>query len=251
MTWAERIDAAWGTITGFTSLASRTLRQLRAMRFAAAAEQTFILANRSIFFITVVLAFTGAIMVIQACTQALRLLGDLTPIGPTFLQLVVREFGPTIVGLMVAARYGAGVGAELATMTITEQIDALRLAGATPEAHLVAPRLVAGCVGMLPLAVWGTAVAYFTGGVVAHHMFDVAWGSYWRITLTTPTDVAVGVCKALCYGVAIPLISCHAGLSARGGAPGVGQATTRAVIGASMAVLFLDLVVGATAHVLT
>lgn len=207
-------------------------------------RHAFEVGNRSLFFVAVIMAFVGAIMVIQASTQALRVIGDLSTIGPAFLQLLIREFGPTIICMMVAARVGAGMAAEIGAMTITEQIDALRLNGAEPLSYLVAPRVLGGILGTLPVVVLGSLVAHGSGGLAATQLFGVAWETYLGTQLLGPGDVALGVAKTLSYGAAIPLVACQAGLAASGGAPGVGHATTRAVIVGSISVLGLDLVIG-------
>jgi len=237
-------------IRAILALGRRAAGTLGRLEGRLAVQQAYELANRSAFFVFVVMSFTGAIMVIQACAQAERILGDLSAIGPAFLQLVVREFGPTIAALMVAARYGAGVGAEIGAMTITEQVDALRMTGARPEGYLVAPRVVGGFVGIVPIAVLGTAAAYVVGGLAGRYGFGVGWDTYFRTNLVSVGDAAIGLCKALSYGIAIPLVACHAGLRARGGAPGVGRATTYAVIVGSTAVLFLDLFIGTVGYLL-
>ncbi len=238
------------TVAGALRLLRESARAVSSLEPAEVSRQTYALANRSAFFVTVVMGFVGAIMTIQACVQAERLIGDTAGIGPAFMQLVIREFGPTIVALMVAARYGAGVAAELGAMTITEQVDALRMAGAEPPGYLVLPRLVAGLLGMVPLAVLGVGVAFLAGGVAARYGFGVPWEVFRSTRFVDPGDVAVGTAKALSYGVAVPLCAAHAGLLARGGAPGVGRATTLAVIHGSIAVLFLDLVVGTIAYLI-
>ncbi len=214
-------------------------------------RETHELANRSMLFVAVVMGLTGDIMVTQAATQAQRIVGDLGLVGPAFLQLLVREFAPVIVALMVAARYGAGVAAQIATMQVTEQVDALRLAGIDEVEHLVSPRLIAGLCGMLPVVVLGGAVAYAAGAVAAHVRFDVGWHSYFNLRGLTGADVVVGVAKAVAFGLAVPLVAAFVGMQARGGAPAVGAATTRAVVGASMAVLALDLGVGIVGYLVS
>ncbi len=209
------------------------------------------MANASLFFVVAVLGFTGEIMVLQAATQARLIIGDLTLVGPAFLQLVVSEFGPTIVALMLAARYGASVGAEIGLMAVTEQLDALRMAGTSPLRYVVRPKVLAGPLAMLALVVGGTAVAFFSGGTAATRTFGLSWDTYIGLHLTSMPDALLGLCKALAYGVAVPVVACYAGLRARGGARGVGEATTYAVIGGSIAVLALDLLIGATGYVLT
>jgi phospholipid/cholesterol/gamma-HCH transport system permease protein len=242
--------ALWRTIVGTLALGAASAASLGKLEWRLATRQAYELANRAVFFIFVVMSFVGAIMVLQAAAQAQRIVGDLSAIGPAFLQLVVREFGPTIVSLMVAARYGAGVAAELGAMTITEQVDALRMTGATPAGYLVAPRVVGGLAGNVPIVVFGTAVAFVAGGIAGRWAFGIGWETFFSTRLTSLSDVIVGLAKTAAYGVAVPLVACQAGLVARGGAPGVGRATTHAVIGASTAVLFLDLVIGTLGYLI-
>lgn len=213
-------------------------------------KEAFELANRSAFFVAVVMVCVGVIMTVQAAEQSLRMIGDLTLIGPTFLQLLVRELAPCIVALMVAARYGAGAAAEIGTMQITEQIDALRMAGAEPVRVLVAPRVLGGLIGMPALVVTTGALAYLAGGIAASTSFGVGWLTFFNARLLEMSDVVVGVVKAVAFGGAVPLVACASGLAARGGSPGVGRATTSAVIGGSLAVLLLDLVIGAVGQVI-
>jgi len=191
------------------------------------------------------MGFTGGILVIQAAFQVRRQIGDLSIVGPAFLQLMVREFGPTIVAMMVAARYGAGVSAELAAMRVSEQVDALRMSGAEAAPALVAPRVIAGLVGMLPLVIYGTLIAYVSGGFAAQAAFGVSWHSYASTGMVDAVDVVVGLAKSVAFGVAVPLVASQAGLAARGGSAGVGRATTRAVIASSLTVLALDFFLGA------
>ncbi|MDP7040116.1 MAG: ABC transporter permease [Myxococcota bacterium] len=225
-------------------------RSWRTVEWHAAIQQTHEVTNRSALLVFVVMAFTGAILIVQGGTQAQRIVGDLSPIGPAFLQLLIREFGPVITAFMIAARYGAGIAAELGSMKVTEQVDALRLAGAPPMSYLVLPRIYGGLLGMLPIIVFGSVVAYYAGAVTAFYGFGVGWDTYFSTSFVKLADVSVGVAKSLAFGIAVPLMSCDAGLNARGGAAGVGQATTRAVISSSVLVLFLDLVVGTLGYVL-
>jgi phospholipid/cholesterol/gamma-HCH transport system permease protein len=235
-------------VHGIMRLLRQTGRVLDRLERGETFRQAHALANQSIFFVVVIMGFCGAILVVQACTQAQRIIGDLTVIGPGFLQLVVREFGPTIVAFMIAARYGAGAAAELGAMQITEQIDALRMAGADPESYLVAPRIAGGVIGMLPMVILGTAVAFVGGYAGAHYGFGIGWESYFRLSMVVHGDVLIAISKSLAFGVAVPLVSCYAGLAARGGAPGVGRATTWAVIWSCLAVLLLDLLIGGVGY---
>lgn len=229
-------------------LLGAVLVRLRRIEPRELLRHAFEVGNRSLFFITVIMTFVGAIMVIQASTQAARIIGDLSTIGPGFLQLLLREFAPTIICLMVAARAGAGMAAEIGAMTITEQIDALSLSGAEPIGYVVAPRVLGGALGIVPLVIWGALVAHVSGGLAATGGFGVSWQSYLGLQLVDVSDVVLGLCKAVAFGIAVPLVACYAGLNASGGAPGVGKATTGAVIVGSLVVLVLDLVIGTVGH---
>ena len=211
-------------------------------------RQAFMLMNQSLLFVGATMAFVGAILVLLAADQLAYLISDLSMVGPVFLQLLVSEFGPTIVALLLAARYGAAVAAHIGTMAMTEQLDALRMAGANPIVYLVAPRVLAGVLCFVPMAVFGVAVAFGTGAWVASHAHGVGWDTYVNTRMTHIHDVAVGCTKALAYGVAVPTVAAFAGLRAHGGAPGVGRAATQAVIRASVAVLAIDLLVGALGY---
>ena len=210
-------------------------------------RQAFVLMNGSLLFVGATMAFVGAILVLLAADQLAFLIGDLSMVGPVFLQLLVSEFGPTMVALLLAARYGAAVAAEIGSMAMTEQLDALHMAGANPVAFLVAPRVLAGMIGFVPLAIFGVAMAFGMGAVVAYHGHGVGWDTYINLRMTHVHDVIVGVAKALAYGIAVPTVAALAGLRAQGGAPGVGRAATQAVIRASATVLVLDLLLGAMA----
>jgi phospholipid/cholesterol/gamma-HCH transport system permease protein len=238
-------------VTGDAALAlGGVLRAGTRVPWREICRQAHQMANASIFFVTVTLGFLGAVLVTQAAGQAQRIVGDLSGIGPTFLQLLVSEFGPALVGFMVAARYGAGVAAEVGAMQVTEQVDALRMAGVDLTAELIAPRVWGGLLGSLPITVYGTAVAFVAGAGVGDAAFGMGLDAYFDTRMTLPGDVLVGVLKALSFGVAVPLVATCAGLRAQGGPPGVGRATTEAVIGSSVTLLALDLVIGVCGYVL-
>jgi phospholipid/cholesterol/gamma-HCH transport system permease protein len=229
--WAMLVRAGRSTLRGRWS-------------FAEALSQTYAFTNQSLLFLVVTMGFVGMIMVFQACFQAKGLIGDMTLIGPAFLQLVIREFGPTIGGLMVATRVGAGIAAEIGSMTVTEQIDALRMNGADPIDYLVSPRVVAGTVSMVTLGIFGALIMFAVGGVTAQLAFSVPYKIFFNLGMIRPLDVFSFLNKCIVYGVAIPVVSAKAGFSARGGSEGVGSATTRAVIECSLWILGFDLVIG-------
>jgi phospholipid/cholesterol/gamma-HCH transport system permease protein len=208
------------------------------------------IGNRSLFFLTVVMGFIGMIMVYQGGAQTLRVVPDLTMLGPTYLELLVRDLAASIGALMLATRVGAGIAAEIGSMVVTEQVDALRMCAADPVDYLVKPRFLASLVMTTCLIVWGGTVALATGCVTAYAMFDVNTRTFINWTLVDAADVGTGLAKCVAYGAAVPIVSAQAGLSTYGGSEGVGSATTRAVVNSSLAVIMLNLIISATSFLL-
>lgn len=205
---------------------------------------------RSVFFVIVCLGFLGAIINLQAGFQATRIIGDASLIGGQIMPLIVRLLGPTLTGMMVATRVGTGIAAEIGSMVVTEQVDALRMNHAPPAEYLVKPRLVA-CAIMVPaLTTIGITAAFFAGMAVAAFGFDTNPATYASFDIVVPLDLAEGLLKSLAYGIAIPIIAAAAGLRARGGSEGVGEATTQAVVASSLAVIVLDFAIGGFIFVL-
>ena len=205
------------------------------------ASQMFVVGNKSVLFIAVTLGFIGMVMVYQSCLQLERITGDLSQVGPEFLKLLVQDFGPTLTALMLATRVGAGIAAEIGSMVVTEQVDALRMSGVTPIDYLVAPRFIACLVMGGVLTVFGVVIAYVAGGLTAWSSFELNPRLFFDPSRVRFFDLGLGLVKTACYGMAIPVISGFCGLRARGSSEGVGAATTAAVIGSSLAVIVLDL----------
>ncbi|MFW6369233.1 MAG: MlaE family ABC transporter permease [Myxococcota bacterium] len=201
--------------------------------------------NRSLLLVAVTLASVGMILSYHGALQAQRVLGDMSPVGPAFLQILLREFAPTIVALMVAARVGGGIAAEIATMVVTEQVDALRMNGADPVRFLVAPRFFSVIVMTVALTAFGFAVASATGALTARVLYDVPYSTFLSFSMTSPGDLITGLLKAAAYGVWLPLAAAWSGLSAGSGSEGVGRATTSGVVLGSIGVIFLSALIGA------
>jgi len=240
---------AWDEARGVARLLADTAQALLRARPPAAVvwAQAFDVGNRSVFFILVTLGFLGAILNFQTGFQAQRIFGDTSLIGAATLPILVRQLGPTLVGLMVAIRVGTGIAAEIGSMVVTEQVDALRMCGAGPVDYLVKPRVLAGLIAVPALWVIGTGAAWMAGLWVTHLAFQTNPATYVNLDLTRGADVAEGLFKAVVFGILIPVIAAHSGLQARGGSEGVGRATTQAVVSASLAVIVLDLLIGAVA----
>ncbi len=211
------------------------------------ARQMYAIGNRSLVFIIVTLGFLGMVMTYEACLQLSRITGDYSQIGQQLLRLIVSDLGPTLAGMMLATRVGAGIAAELGSMKVTEQIDALRMNGVLPIDYLIVPRFLASLVMTLALVIVGSAVMYLAGGLTAHYSFGVNPHIFFDVSALRMRHVALLLVKSLAYGAAIPIVAGFCGLRARGSSEGVGWATTAAVIGSSFAVLALDFVLSASA----
>jgi phospholipid/cholesterol/gamma-HCH transport system permease protein len=212
-------------------------------------RQMYEIGNRSLGFLCVVMAFMGMILTYQAGLQTQRVVPDLSLLGATFLELLVRDLAASICALMLATRVGAGIAAEIGSMVVTEQVDALSMCGADPIKHLVCPRFLACLAMFVMLVVLAACVAVGTGTWTASAFFGLNPRTFLNLSLVNASDVLVGLAKCVAYGGAIPIISSHAGLTAFGGSEGVGSATTRAVVGSSLAVIVLNFVISGFGYV--
>ena len=185
--------------------------------------------------------FTGAVFAAQTYFQFNKL-GMGSAVGAVVSVAICRELGPVLTALMVTGRVGAAMSAEIGTMKVTEQIDALRALAVHPVDYLVVPRTLAMMISM-PLLVaecigFGIVAGYF----VAIVLLDVN-GTYYvanMVRWTLMRDIIMGLTKAFCFALIIVFISCHRGLTTREGAVGVGKATTQAVVDSSLAVLIAN-----------
>ena len=205
-------------------------------------RQLHSIGNKSLVFIVVTLGFIGMVMTYEACMQLSRITGDYSQVGTQYIRLIVSDFGPTLTALMLATRVGAGIAAEVGSMVVTEQVDALRMCGVDPVDYLVVPRFIASVIMTAVLTVFGICVALLLGALTANLSFNVNPLIFFDASKVGFGDLAVGLTKCVAYGAAIPVVSGWCGLGARGGSEGVGAATTRAVIGSSFTVIVLDFI---------
>lgn len=238
------------TIAGIVRSLSRR-RNKRGRPKGEIVRQMYAIGNKSLVFIIVTLGFIGMVMTYQACLQLSRVTGDFTQLGTQYIRLIVSDFGPTLTALMLATRVGAGIAAEIGSMKVTEQVDALRMSGVLPIDYLIVPRFIASIVMTLMLATLGGLIMYTAGGLTAEYSFGVNPNTFYDLSLIRPRHFALFIVKALAYGAAIPVVAGFCGLRARGSSEGVGWATTAAVIGSSFAVIVLDFVISAAALFLT
>ena len=196
---------------------------------------------RSVPIIAATAAFTGGIMVIQAApfveqVQATSFIGW----AATFT--TIRELGPLLIGLIFNGRVGANNTAELGTMTVTDQVDALRALAIDPVAYLVVPRVIAMVSMMVLLCVIGDAIAIGGAMLTADMLLDVDPRVFWAsaVERLEPWDFWVGLIKSGLFGTMIALTSCYYGLATRGGAPGVGRAVNASVVAAAAGIFIMD-----------
>ena len=182
--------------------------------------------------------FTGMVLALQSYTGFSRFSAE-SAIPNIVVVSVTRELGPVLAGLMVAGRVGAAIAAEIGTMRVTEQIDALTTLSTNPFKYLVAPRLIAGTVTLPVLVLIADIIGVLGGYLVSIHKLGFNPSRYLTNTFEflEPIDVISGLVKAAVFGFLITVMGCYHGYRSRGGAQGVGAATTNAVVSASILIL--------------
>jgi phospholipid/cholesterol/gamma-HCH transport system permease protein len=199
------------------------------------------LAVRSAPIVVITATFTGMVLSLQTAF-ALARFGAKPYVGSIVGLAIVRELGPVLAALMVGGRAGAGIASELGSMQVTEQVDAIRAMGADPVQKLVMPRVLATTLGLPLLTIFAITLGIGGGMVVAEAQYGID-SRFFLQTVTSVvrvSDFASGVAKTVVFGWAIGMVGCWVGLATAGGTAGVGRATTRAVVVASIVVLIAD-----------
>ena len=209
------------------------------------APQLFEVGTRSIPVVMITGAFVGMVLAVQTITQ-FKAIGMTARMGTIVNLSVLRELGPVLAGLMLAGRVGGGLTAELGTMRVTEQIDALRAMGADPIRVLVVPRFLA-CVLLIPaLVLYANAMGILGGYVISVYVYGVNAPEFWRHAQETVErfDVFYGPIKSIFFGAVLGLICCYRGFRCAPGAAGVGRACTESFVASCMAILGLNFFLG-------
>ena len=185
--------------------------------------------------------FTGAVLALQTGIT-LDQFGARPFVGRLISASMIKELGPVLTGLMLAGRIGSGIAAELGSMVVTDQINALRALGTDPIRKLVVPRVLAGFLMAPVLTVIANTVGIIGGWLIAVFQLRVASSLYWSSIIEGlyMDDAIMGIVKPFCLGYVIVTIGCHVGLRTTGGTQGVGRATTAEVVAASVAVIAVD-----------
>ena len=185
--------------------------------------------------------FTGAVLALQSYSGFSRFNAE-SSIATVVVLSITRELGPVLSGLMVAGRIGAAFAAEIGTMRVTEQIDALTTLSTSPQKYLIFPRLLAGVLMLPCLVVVADIIGVFGGYMVSIHKLGFAPIPYLISTFDflERIDVVSGLVKAAAFGFIVALMGCYHGYHSKGGAQGVGTATTNAVVSASILIFFAN-----------
>lgn len=193
---------------------------------------------RSFPVVVITAGFTGMVLALQSFTGFKRF-GAETMVGTVVALSMTRELGPVLTGLMVSGRVGSAMAAELGTMRVTEQIDALYTLATNPIKYLIVPRFLAATIMLPILVIFADIIGILGGYLVGVQILGTNPTLYFRRTwnFLELDDLYIGLLKALFFGMIIATIGCYQGFSAQGGAEGVGRATTRAVVISSLTIL--------------
>ena len=216
----------------------RTLWMPRARRETA--MQLYVTGIKSLGVITVVAFFTGMILALQTGLE-LRRFGQEVNIGTAVTIVMIREMGPFMTGLIIAASVGSAIAAQLGTMAVSEEISALEVMSINPNRFLVMPRLVALAVMMPILTVYTNILGILGGGIVGSTQLGVAFQAYLdnATRYAENKDLYVGLFKAFVFGIIIATVACYQGLATTEGAVGVGRATRQTVIISFLMILII------------
>lgn len=189
--------------------------------------------------------FIGMVLAVQSYPQ-FKLVGLESRLGGAINLSLVKELGPVLAATMLAGRVGSSIAAELGTMRVTEQIDAITSMGTNPIHYLVVPRFLA-CLILIPgLTIMADLMGVLGGMIFCTQILDVDWNHYWEYSrnMVAPFDIYAGMFKSIFFGGSIALICCHQGFRCSPGAEGVGKAATRSFVISFVVILLLDLLLG-------
>ncbi len=210
-------------------------------RWSLLMPQLWSIGTRSIPVIVLLGAFVGMVLAVEAYDQ-FAAIGQAQRLGGVINVSVVKQIGPVLAAVMIAGRVGGAVSAELGTMRVTEQLDAMRVMGADPIAYLVVPRVI-GCIIMIPvLTVFSDLMGIFGSYAVTVKGFGVNAEDYWQFSsvFVGAWEVFSGLSKSVLFGLAIGLISCYKGFNCGKGAAGVGRAATDSFVTSFVAIIIIN-----------
>ncbi len=244
--WDRQLGKIIGLFEGIGGVTSMTIGAVRAgfrrpFEGKAIMQQVEALGVASVGIVTVTSVFIGMVMAVQFAF-GLRKFGGMEYTGRVVALSFIRELAPTLTAVIVGGRIGSGMAAEVGSMSVTEQIDAVRALGADPLKKLVWPRLVASVLVMPVLAAFALVLGFGGAMLITDLEFNIPAAFFLRTALSvlTMADFASGMMKTPVFGAIIALVGCHFGMTTRGGTAGVGNSTTRTVVVVSIAILIAD-----------
>ena len=250
--FAQATKAKLHTVQDYFSLAGRAIGFIFARPFYAQdlVQQMDEIGVKSLGIVLLTGFFTGMVLALQMSVQ-LQTFGATMYIGRLVSASMIRELGPVLAGLMVAGRVGSGIAAQLGSMRVTEQIDALNTLGTDPIKKLVTPRVLAALIMLPILTVINDFVGILGGNLISTLLVGIPTGAYWQTVWEQiasdgftfhffPNDFIQGLVKPFVFGGLIAVSGCYFGLNTTGGTEGVGQSTTRTVVLSSILILITD-----------
>ncbi|HEY9225664.1 MAG TPA: ABC transporter permease [Gemmatimonadaceae bacterium] len=240
------------TLQEYFVLAGKSLRFIFARPFYGqdVIQQMDEIGVKSLGIVMLTGLFTGMVLALQSSVQ-LKAFGATMYMGNLVSASMIRELGPVLAGLMVAGRVGSGIAAQLGSMRVTEQIDALNTLGTDPIKKLVTPRVLAALIMLPVLTVINDFIGIIGGNIIASFVIGMPTPQYWRTVWDQiasdgftfryiPNDFIQGLSKPLVFGAIISITACYFGLNTTGGTEGVGQSTTKTVVTSSILILIVD-----------
>lgn len=206
-----------------------------------AINQMYLIGVQSLPIVALTSFFTGMIFVLQT-GHAMAIFGAKMYVGTLVSLSMVRELGPVLTALVTAGRVGAGIAAEIGSMKVTEQIDALRSIGVNPVKKLVGTRFLAGIIAIPALTVLSDGIGILGGLFIANSTFGISPQFFWKTVINALdiNDIIMGIVKPFIFSILIIWVACFMGLRTRGGTEGVGRSTTQAVVVSSILILVGD-----------
>lgn len=241
--FSARVQDAFGSFGGMIVMLVRATRRAFTRPFSAGtvAYQIEMLGTRSLSLATLTAVFAGLVMTLQFAFFMARF-GIQHTVGKVVVLTLFRELGPVLTALTVGARIGSGITAELGSMKVTEQIDAISALGADPIKKLVTPRLIACFIVIPALTALSDVFGLIAGSLVGATQYDIPIEQYFRSAVETANivDFTSGIAKSAVFGIIIAVVGCYKGFEVSGGTEGVGKATTQTVAITSVGVLLSD-----------
>jgi phospholipid/cholesterol/gamma-HCH transport system permease protein len=233
-------------VNDFSSLVARTVKAMTTppFRVKETIQQFYFIANQSVFIICICVSFAAVVTIIESSFHMKIVIQNDSLVPGFAAMLILRELGSVVMALLITSRVGAGIAAEVGTMKITEQIDALKMLGIDPIRFIVVPRFVAGVAAGFFLSIIANLVCLYFAMLVSTMKLGSSFGGFLAAmnAFIGFQDLVFASIKGAVFGAVIPLFACFYGFRCRAGAEGVGLATTNSVVATSIAIIVLDFV---------